>query len=140
PADPDAPRTSGPYQPFTVDSRESHLAWVLPATSAAAAAAALRLRRDGFLVHCARKPFTAQGREYHAGAFVVRSCGQPGLPEALDAAAAPFGGDVEIVSVPTLWTESGIDLGSEDVIPLKSPKIAVLYDWPVSTLSFGWIA
>src|SRR5207249_139677 len=103
PPDPDAPRTSEPYQPFTVDSRESHVAWVLPATSAASAAAALRLRRDGFLVHCARKPFTAQGREYHAGAFVVRGCGQPGLLDALAAAAAPFGGDVEIVSVPTLW-------------------------------------
>src|SRR5439155_17090787 len=50
------------------------------------------------------------------------------------------GGELEIVPVPTLWTETGVDLGSEELIYLKSPKIAVLYDWPVSSLSFGWIA
>ncbi len=120
---------------------EMDAAYVLPNESGASVALAARLRREGFRVHCARKRFAAGGRDYGAGAFILRRAGNEGLAPALAAAFADTAGDVEVVSLPTLWTETGgVDLGSEDVIALKAPRIAVLYDWPVASLSFGWIA
>jgi hypothetical protein len=115
-------------------------AFLLPGQSAAAAAAAAALLRGGFRVHCARKPFATGGRDYMAGAFVLRRAGNEGVADALHELQAQYPHELDVAGVPTLWTDAGIDLGSEDLIYLKNPRIAVLYDWPVSSLSFGWTA
>jgi hypothetical protein len=47
--------------------------------------------------------------------------------------------NVDLYSINTAYTENGIDLGSNWVIELKKPKIAVLTEEPVSQNSYGAI-
>src|SRR5207247_314595 len=44
----------------------------------------------------------------------------------------------EVVALDTGWVDSGISLGSEEVVPLKAPRIVLAWDVPTQTLSAGW--
>jgi hypothetical protein len=86
----------------------------------------------------ARRPFSAGGREWPFGTFVVRRERNPDAVHARLAALAEAAG-VEAVAVNTAWTEKGPDLGSATIDSLKKPRIAVVADAPAEDTAYGAI-
>ena len=84
-----------------------------------------------------RRPFTAAGRTFATGTAIVRVAENPtDLAKTLGAIAAKHG--AEVVPFDSGWVDSGISLGSSDVVPLKTPRIALAWDAPTQSLSAGW--
>jgi hypothetical protein len=112
------------------------VAYILPWSSGAAATIGDALRA-GIKVHQASEPFTVAGRRFAAGAAIVRVAGNPTtLAETLGRLARSHG--AEVVPLDTGWVDSGISLGSGEVVPLKAPRVLLAWDAPTQTLSAGW--
>ncbi|MCS6860214.1 MAG: M14 family metallopeptidase [Abditibacteriales bacterium] len=118
-------------QPATPNPRYAYL---LPPTSDAWARTLARLAQDGYRVHVAQKAFTVNGRKFERGTLVIKVRGnKEDLRERLSGVPHLFGVD-------GAWTEDGVSLGSNHVSYVTPPKIAVLYDVPAFSLSYGWLA
>ena len=117
----------------------ARIAYIIPYDTDAAAVLAMRLLQENFRVSAATKPLTAGGRNYKTGTFVVRvTRNSEKIHDAIARLARETGANV--VAVNTGYTESGdTDVGSESVLPLNQPKIAVLADEGVEQTSFGSI-
>jgi hypothetical protein len=99
------------------------------------------LSRDALRVHFATRPFTIGGTAYPEGAFVVRvAANGPAVHEVVARAAA--GSGIRVQAVATALVEQGTDLGSNSVIPLTVPRVAMLAGAPVNGNAFGfsWFA
>ena len=71
------------------------------------------------------------------GAAIVRIAENPGnLAATLGRIAAAHG--AEVVPLNSGWVDSGISLGSNQVVPLKAPRIVLAWDTPTNSLSAGW--
>ena len=112
------------------------VAYVLPWGSSAAATVGEALRA-GIRVRQASRPFTAAGRTFATGTAIVRVAeNQTDLAKTLGAIAAQH--RAEVVPFDSGWVDSGISLGSTDVVPLKTPRIVLAWDMPTQSLSAGW--
>lgn len=119
--------------------RKASIAYLLKYTSNNAAKCLADLLQNDFNVHVARKSFTLDGEEFDRGTIVIKvQKNKDGLYAKLKQLTEEHG--VDLVPTDTSWTEEGIALGSGNVVYLKKPRIAILYDRPVSTLSYGWMA
>ncbi len=95
------------------------------------------LLRDSVQVWFAPRAFRSGGRDFPAGAFVVRVAGQEeGLHGRVIREAAASGADV--VALSSAAAEAGTDLGSNSVFPLRAPRVAILGGSPVSGQAFGY--
>jgi hypothetical protein len=113
-------------------------AYLIPYRTNAAARLLADLLREGYRVHVARKAFELDGVSYGRGTLVARVKGNPaGLQERLEQAVAEHG--LAIAPAASSWTEAGISLGSEDIVRIKPPRIAALYDVPAAVNSCGWL-
>jgi hypothetical protein len=101
------------------------------------AAFAIEALREGIRVRTSNLPFTLQGRSYGGGTAIVRSSDNGAdLPAKLAALVAKHG--VEVIATDTAFVESGVSLGSNDVVPLKAPRVLLALDTPAQSLSAGW--
>jgi hypothetical protein len=126
-------------------SQKAKAAYLLKYTSNSAIKCAFKMLQEGYKVHVAKEPFkiklasTGEVESYGRGAFVFKvNANSDALHERLSEIAGA--GGVRIDPVDTQWAEEGISLGSNNVVYLKEPKIAVLYDVPVNSGSYGWLA
>jgi len=87
---------------------------------------AARTRLSGFAVEVAEKPFSAGGRDYRAGSWILRD--QANLRPALDKAAAELDLDVAAVDQAPAVAHHALDL----------PRLGVLQTWS-DTESAGWV-
>jgi hypothetical protein len=95
--------------------------------------------QEDYRVHVARESFQLNGKDFARGTVVVRvNENKADLHERIATLSASEG--VAFTPTDTAWTEHGIKLGSHDVVYLKRPKVAVLYDSPAASLSYGWMA
>lgn len=95
------------------------------------------LLRDSVRVWFAPRAFRAGGRDFPRGGFVVRAAANDTsihgrVRELATTSGAP------VVALSSAAVESGTDLGSNSVFPLRSPRIAILAGDPVSGQSFGY--
>ncbi len=77
------------------------------------------------------------GREFGVGTVLFRTADNRGLAASLGPLAAQHG----VVPVPTdtAFTDpGGISLGSARMLPLRTPRVLLLWDAPTSSLSAGW--
>jgi Zinc carboxypeptidase len=112
------------------------VAYVMPWGTGGAIAAAGALRA-GLKVHQAQQSFTTAGRTFPAGTAIFRVAGNPDtLADTLAHLAA--GSGAEVVPLNSGWVDKGISLGSDEVVPLKPPRIVLAWDWPTQSLSAGW--
>ncbi|MCH7886166.1 MAG: hypothetical protein IIC01_13080, partial [Planctomycetes bacterium] len=96
----------------------------------------VRLFEKNCKVRVAAKPFGILGRDYAAGAVLLRNHENPAeLAAILKPLAEELGLDVR--SVDTGLCDSGPDLGGQQFRLLEPPRIAIASQWPVSTTSFG---
>jgi hypothetical protein len=122
----------------TVSGR-AQIAYVIPYDTDAAGAMAIRLLKENFRVAVATKQLNAGGRTYRRGTFVVRvTRNNDTVHDAVQRLARELG--VNVFAVNTGYTESGdTNVGSENVVALQMPKIAIVADEPVFQPSYGSI-
>jgi hypothetical protein len=98
--------------------------------------ALVRLLEQGLKVRAAREPFSVAGHSYGRGTLLLRGEeNPPTLKEALEAVASQTG--VYVRSVSTALATAGPDLGGNDFVLLREPRIALLGGQEVSSTSFG---
>jgi len=85
-----------------------------------------RVRLAGFKVEAAAAPFSAGGRDYPAGSWVLPA--QPGLESALESVAAELALDVDAVTALPDVRRHAVDL----------PRLALLQAWS-DTQAAGWV-
>ena len=90
------------------------------------------------MVRSADDPFALAGRTYGIGTALIRVAeNPPTLRATLQAVASKWG--VEIVAADSGFVdEGGISLGSNQVLPMKAPRVLLMWDAPTSSLSAGW--
>ena len=112
------------------------VAYLIPWGSGAAGAVVEALQAR-IRVRTADRPFTIGGRKYAVGTAIIRTADHDaGLPAGLGAIAARHG--AEVIPIDTGYVEAGISLGSGEVVPLRAPRVLLLWDSPASSLSAGW--
>lgn len=124
-----APPSSGPLPPARV-------AYLLPwnVTNARVVTEALQ---SGIHIRVANEPFVLDGRTFGVGTAIVR------VPDHGAELAARLGTIVrrhhgEVVPADTGFVDSGISLGSNQVRPLKPPRVLLAWDVPTDSYSAGW--
>jgi hypothetical protein len=101
------------------------------------AAATVEALQAGIKIRTADEAFTHAGRRYPIGTAIIRvSDNQADL-------AAKLGGIVtrhaaEAVPIDSSWVDEGISLGSNRVVMLKAPRVALAWDTPTQSQSAGW--
>jgi hypothetical protein len=95
-----------------------------------------KLFNAGYKLRVARLSFELDGRNYPPGTVVIRVIRNPeSLHEDIHSFMTATGGVA--YAADTGYTTRGIDLGSDNVLHLKTPKIAMMGDHPISSRAFG---
>jgi hypothetical protein len=112
------------------------VAYLMPWDGPWSARALAQLLQAGVKTSAASKPLALLGRRFERGTIVIRRAGNLGeLDERIGAIARSTGAG--FVGVDTSYAEEGIDLGSNNVIPLIAPRVVLLWDTPTSSQSAG---
>jgi hypothetical protein len=122
----------------TVSGR-AQIAYLIPYESDGAGAMAIRLLKEGFRVAVAAKQLNAGGRSYRRGTFVVRvTRNNENIHDAVTRLSRELG--VNVLAVNSGYTEEGdTNVGSENVVSLTAPRIAMVADEAVDQTSYGSI-
>jgi hypothetical protein len=120
-------------------SGRAQIAYIIPYQTDSAGVMAMRLLQQNFRVAVATKPLNAAGQKWDRGTFVVRVTRNPEtIHDAVAKLAAELG--VEVTAVNTGFQDEGdTGVGSENVLAMQSPRIAVAADDSVDQTSFGSI-
>ncbi|HEY0404316.1 MAG TPA: M14 family zinc carboxypeptidase [Pyrinomonadaceae bacterium] len=123
--------------PGSVAGGRASVAYIIPYERDGAASLAVRLQQEGFRIAAATRTLTAGGRDWPRGTMVARVSRNPdSLHEAIARLARETG--VEVMAVNSAFTETGeTNIGSENVVSLKTPRIIVVADEGVSQTSYG---
>lgn len=95
------------------------------------------LFRDSIRVYFAPRAFRVAGGDFPKGAFVVRVAANDGRVHDVVTRAATASG-ARVVALASAMVDSGTDLGSNSVFPLRAPRVALLGGSPVNGNSFGF--
>ncbi len=115
------------------------VAYVFRYDSDGAAFLALRLLQEDYKLAVATKPVRLGGRDWPRGALIARVVRNP---ETLHARLAQLAGEtgVSVTAINSGYSdESPVGLGSENVVSLRKPGVAVIADDSVSQTGFGAI-
>jgi hypothetical protein len=122
--------------PGRVSGGQASVAYLASWGTAAAGRLLAASLREGLRVFSTDKPFAQQGRKYPAGTLIYKVKENPaGLRNTLDRLAAQTG--AEIHATDTGWVEEGINFGSNNVVYMRRPRIALAWDTPTSSNSAG---
>ncbi len=120
-------------------SGKASIAYLLKYTSNNAVKCAIGMLQNGYRVHVANKSFKLNGESFDRGTLIIKLReNKADLHDKLNELASKYG--VNFIATDTSWAEDGISLGSNNVVYLKKPKVAVLYDLPASSISYGLLA
>ena len=126
-------------------STRAKSAYLLRYNSNAAIKIAFSMLQHGYTIHVAKEPFAIKlassdsFARYDRGTLVFKvNKNQPAMHDMIMKLAGSEG--VQVYSVDTQWVEEGINLGSDNVVYVKKPRIAVLYEPPANQDSYGWLA
>ena len=133
--------TTPPSYPMALANPQAKYAYVVPGTQRNAPLALSLLHREGYRVRVAAKSFRYENTEYPAGSLIVLNGRNR---DRLDSIAFDMGSiaqqaQVQIVGMNTGRMDAGIDLASNDAVPIKAPRVAMLVDEPFNTYSAGFI-
>jgi hypothetical protein len=123
---------SAPSDPGTVAAPAAAYGYLL-APGAAETGAVMRFLDAGGRARVLTKPATIAGRRWPAGSWFVPARGD----DSLQARATRAGLGAYVTAVSTGHSDEGIDLGSENVVNVRRPRLAVISGEGVDPTSFG---
>ena len=122
-----------------VEGGPANTAYVWSCAGDGASRLALRLLQEGYKVATATRPLRAADRDYPRGSFIARVERNTTTLHSRIAELARTSG-VQVLAVHTAFTDRGdTGVGSESIVSLKKPEIAVVVDGPVSPEAYGWL-
>ena len=132
------PVTSQPLFSGKIIDGPAKQVYLIPYNTLSASKLLIKLCEGDYKVRMARKTFSINGKEWPKGTLVVRVNRNPeSLHQRLTELAKEF--SINITAVHSGLSDSGIDLGSNNIVTLKKAKIALLTESPVSSYSYGAI-
>lgn len=110
---------------------ESAVAFLVPWGERPATQFLARALRAGLTLSSSDRAFTAGGRAYPAGTLIFQ---QADNPADLRARLARFARETgaNVVAAGDSWVSEGPNFGSEHVVAMRAPKIAIAWDEPTS--------
>lgn len=131
------PLKAGPLPAGAVVGDKATVAYLVPWGTAAAGRLLASSLRDDLHVLSADKPFVHGGRKYPSGSLIIRTKDNPAdLDSRIRKIAAASG--AEVISAGSSWVDEGISFGSNDVVRVRPPSIALAWDRPTNARSAGW--
>ncbi|REJ77937.1 MAG: peptidase M14 [Acidobacteria bacterium] len=122
--------------PGSVSGGAASVGYLVPWGSSAAAKLVTGALKKGLSVFSADQVFLQNGRTYPRGTLIIKNADNPsGLGATLSELARTTG--AEVVSTNSSWVESGINFGSDNVVAIKRPRVAIAWDEPTSSYSAG---
>ncbi len=116
---------------------EARFAWAFPAGSEASLRLLAALLADSVRVSFAPRTFVQGGARWSGGTFLVRvAANDARVGEVVARRAAEAG--ARVTALQSAAVDSGPDLGSNSVFPVRPPRVALLGGSPVSGGSFGY--
>lgn len=113
-------------------------AYLIPFEDLASTKLVNELLKGDYKVRVANKSFTLNGKAWDKGTIVVRiNRNEESIHSKIEELSNKFG--VTVTALNSGLATEGIDLGSNNVRPIKKPKIAVLTDTPTRAYSYGAI-
>jgi len=129
-------KTEAVSTPAAITLPAAKVGYVMP-WGTGTAALVIAAQEAGLKLRFADAGFTIAGRAYPVGTAIVRNAENGAdLMATLSRLATEHGADV--VPVDSAFVEAGISLGSNDVVPLKAPRVLLAWDSPTSSQSAGW--
>ncbi len=117
---------------------DAQFGWVVDMVGEKTDQMLVKLYDEDLVIYCSEKPFTLEGRDYEAGALVLRKRGNPkDLVETLTRLAGEIGIDVNGVN--TGGSDKGSFLGAGTFNLLRKPRVALIAGEGISGTSFGSI-
>ena len=126
------------HRELAIADGQPRYAYLIDGEQASSMAALMELKQAGFRASVTMKPTRIEDRDLASGSVILRVGQNSGdLHRAVREVAGRFG--VELQAVDTGLAEAGYpSLGSTEVLPVKTPKIAILAGFPIHGYSFGW--
>ena len=129
-------RTQPVTAPAPLTLAPARVGYVMP-WGTGTAALVIAAQRTGIKVRFADAGFTIAGRAYPAGTALIRTAeNAPDLVPSLSRLASEH--RAEVAAVESAFVDAGISLGSNQVVPLKAPRVLLAWDTPTSSQSAGW--
>lgn len=112
------------------------VAWLLPWDTNAAPRVLNRLLRLGVRASFTTRSFETEGRLFDRGTIVIPAgANQDTVGLVIDRVAREF--HQPVFTARSGWTGAGVDLGSNRILPIRAPRIAIVNGEGVNPTSFG---
>ncbi len=113
-------------------------AYLIPFNSIASSIVLNRLLDEDFRVRISGKSFELEGKKWDKGTLVIRVNRNPeSIHERIVELSEEYG--IKVTAANTGLSSEGNDLGSNFIVPVKKPKIAIVAESPASPYSYGAI-
>ncbi len=123
-------------RPGAADGSDARVAYLVPWGGVSAIRLLSQTLLAGIDVKSSDKPFTHKKRVYPAGTLIFKVKGNPhDLGETLAGLARTTGADV--IGVDDSWITKGPNFGSNKVVTVTAPRVAIAWDRPTNPLSAG---
>lgn len=97
-----------------------------------------RLLREDYRLSYTTQEIRHQGRLFPAGSLILRSRDNgENLGARLEALCEEY--EANLYGTDTAWFDAGPSFGSDAVLPLQAPSIAMLWGQPTNAMSAGWM-
>ncbi len=127
---------TGTYQPKGSVTGRAEVAYLVPWGTQAAGRFLTAALRAGLRAETGQKGFTQAGRKYPSGTLIIQVRQNPSSVHETVARLAGSTG-AEVVATDSSWVDEGINFGSNSVVTLKKPAVALLWDEPTSSSAAG---
>lgn len=123
-------------RPGRVTGSQAKVAYVVPWGTVGSVKLLAAALREGYEPLSPDRSFTQDGRQYPAGTLVFKV--EDHGPE-LGSRLAELAGETgaEVVVADSSWVDAGVNWGSNQVVKIHAPRIALAWDEPTSSYSAG---
>lgn len=134
-SDPVSTQATWPRTPASPE-RAAGYGYLIDGSNSNVHRAIVGLLERGCNVRIGDKPFKVIGRDFRAGAVLLRKHeNEDGLADRVREVTKDLG--LDVFAVDSALSESGPDLGGPHFRLLSAPRVAVASQWPLSSTSFG---